>query len=182
MSTSIVQVSKFLSYVLRHEPAAIGLVLDEAGWASITELIALSRATGKPLTRELIEHVVATNDKQRFAISGDGERIRANQGHSVAIELNLPVSRPPESLYHGTAERFLDSIRAQGLLRRRRQHVHLSRDVPTALRVGQRHGQPVVLEVRAAALFDTGRPFYLSDNGVWLTEAVPPQFLVFPAS
>jgi|SRR3954464_7710346 len=182
MATSSVKASKFLSYVLRHDPAAFGLVLDDSGWVSIEELIAVSLATETPLSRELLEHVVATSDKKRFAISDDGERIRANQGHSISVELDLPAKRPPETLYHGTATRFLDSIQAQGLLRGSRQHVHLSLDADTATRVGQRHGQPVVLEVRAAALFDTGRSFYLSDNGVWLTEAVPPEFLVFPES
>jgi putative RNA 2'-phosphotransferase len=182
MSASSVRVSKFLSYVLRHEPASIGLVLDESGWSSISELIALSQAIDTPLSRELIESVVATSDKQRFAISDDGMRIRANQGHSVSVELGLSASRPPVSLYHGTATRFLDSILAEGLRRGSRQYVHLSSDVPNATRVGQRHGKPMVLEVRAAALFDAGKPFYLSDNGVWLTEGVPPEFLVFPSS
>jgi putative RNA 2'-phosphotransferase len=171
--------SKFLSLLLRHEPEAIGLRLDAQGWASIEDLVALTRDREVPLTRELIETVAATNDKQRFAISADGLRIRANQGHSLAVDLGLQPVRPPETLFHGTATRFLQAIRSAGLQPRSRQHVHLSRDAETATRVGQRHGKPVVLKVRAAALFDAGTPFYLSENGVWLTPAVPLEFLIF---
>ena len=174
------QASKFLSYVLRHEPDAIGLRLDAQGWASIEDLITLTQGREVPLSRELIEAVVATNDKQRFSISADGMCIRANQGHSFAVDLGLQPVRPPETLFHGTATRFLESIRSAGLQPQERQHVHLSPDAETATRVGQRHGKPVVLQVRAAALFDAGTPFYLSENGVWLTPAVPLDYLIFP--
>jgi putative RNA 2'-phosphotransferase len=174
------QASKFLSYVLRHEPEAIGLRLDDQGWASIEDLVTLTKGREVPLSRELIEAVVATNDKQRFSISPDGLRIRANQGHSLAVNLGLVPVRPPETLFHGTATRFLESIRSAGLQPQSRQHVHLSPDAETATQVGQRHGKPVVLEVRAAALFDTGTPFYLSENGVWLTPGVPLEYLIFP--
>lgn len=174
------QASKFLSYVLRHTPAAIGLRLDEQGWASIEDLITLTRDGEVPLSRELIEAVVVTNDKQRFSISPDGLRIRANQGHSLAVDLGLQPVRPPEVLFHGTATRFLESIRSTGLRPQSRQHVHLSLDAEAATRVGQRHGKPVVLQVRAAALFDAGTPFYLSENGVWLTPAVPLRYVIFP--
>ena len=174
------QASKFLSYVLRHEPQAIGLQLDAQGWASIEDLVTLTQGREVPLSRELIEAVVATNDKQRFSISPDGLRIRANQGHSLAVDLGLQPVRPPETLFHGTATRFLESIRSAGLAPQSRQHVHLSPDAETATRVGQRHGKPVVLQVRAAALFDAGTPFYLSENGVWLTPAVPLDYLIFP--
>ncbi|HET9234199.1 MAG TPA: RNA 2'-phosphotransferase [Candidatus Eisenbacteria bacterium] len=174
------QASKFLSYVLRHEPDAIGLQIDAQGWASIEDLITLTQGRELPLSRELIESVVAMSDKQRFSISPDGLRIRANQGHSIAVDLGLQPVRPPETLFHGTATRFLESIRSAGLQPQERQHVHLSPDAETATRVGQRHGKPVVLQVRAAALFDAGTPFYLSENGVWLTPMVPLEYLIFP--
>lgn len=174
------QASKFLSYVLRHEPEAVGLRLDDQGWGSIEDLVTLTQDREVPLSRELIEAVVATNDKQRFSISPDGLRIRANQGHSFTVDLGLQPVRPPETLFHGTATRFLESIRSAGLQPQERQHVHLSPDAETATRVGQRHGKPVVLQVRAAALFDAGTSFYLSENGVWLTPAVPLEYLIFP--
>lgn len=178
--SAIVSISKFLSLVLRHQPEKIGLQLDDQGWAEVEELLQRANAKGKQLTRTLLEQVVAENDKQRFSFSEDGRRIRANQGHSINIDLALTPTEPPAILYHGTATRFLDSIRAQGLHSGNRQHVHLSRDVETATKVGQRHGQPVVLIVQAAAMTSAGRLFWLSENGVWLTEAVPPEFLVFP--
>lgn len=178
--SDIVKVSKFLSLVLRHKPEEIGLTLDENGWAEVEELLRLASQKGRRLTRPLLEQVVAENDKQRFAFSDDGQRIRANQGHSVAVDLALPPTIPPELLYHGTAARFVASIRAEGLHAGNRQHVHLSRDVPTATKVGQRHGQPVVLVVRAREMSAAGHPFFLAANGVWLTERVPVAFLLFP--
>jgi putative RNA 2'-phosphotransferase len=135
---------------------------------------------GKPITREQLEQAIATNDKQRFALSPDGTRIRANQGHSVEVDLGLVPQEPPELLYHGTARQFLEPIRAEGLVAGKRQHVHLSADVPTALKVGSRHGQPVPLTVRAGAMHRDGLAFYRSENGVWLTDNVPPEFIVFP--
>lgn len=181
MVADLVKLSKFLSLVLRHKPEEIGLTLDDHGWAEVAELLRLANLHGSRLTRPLLEQVVAENSKQRFAISSDGERIRANQGHSIDVDLQLPASDPPELLYHGTASRFLESIRAQGLHSANRQHVHLSPDVPTAINVGQRHGQPVVLTVRALAMAAAGHRFYLSANGVWLTERVPIEYLEFPA-
>jgi putative RNA 2'-phosphotransferase len=172
--------SKFLSLVLRHDPASIGLTLDAAGWAEIAELLERAAAASQPLSRADLVELVATSDKQRFAISEDGRRIRANQGHSIAVDLGLEPRQPPELLYHGTAARFLASIRAQGLVRGDRQQVHLSADPVTAAQVGQRHGQPVVLGVRAAAMAGAGMRFQRSANGVWLTLAVPPEFLEFP--
>jgi putative RNA 2'-phosphotransferase len=177
MDGTLVKVSKFLSLVLRHRPEAIGLTLDAQGWAEVDALIARAAARGQPLTRELIGRVVAENDKQRFALSDDGTRIRANQGHSVAVDLALEPQEPPEILYHGTAARNLDAIEREGLRRGQRQHVHLSADPATARNVGQRHGEPVVLRVAAGALWRAGRPFFRSANGVWLTEAVPPAYL-----
>jgi putative RNA 2'-phosphotransferase len=176
----LVRTSKFLSLVLRHQPEAIGLTLDDNGWADVDELIRLANESGHVLTRTLLERVVAENDKKRFAFSDDGRRIRASQGHSVAVDLALPPVEPPEVLYHGTATRFLDSIRAGGLHAGSRRHVHLSPDAATATKVGQRHGKPVVLVVRARAMAAAGHQFFLSANGVWLTERVPAEFLVFP--
>ncbi|MEW6742146.1 MAG: RNA 2'-phosphotransferase [Planctomycetota bacterium] len=180
MARDLVRVSKFLSLILRHKPEEIGLELDGNGWADVEELIRLSKQSRCPLTRPLLEWVVAENDKQRFSFSEDRRRIRANQGHSINIDLALSPSRPPDLLYHGTASRFLDSIRTAGLNHGTRQHVHLSLDAATATRVGQRHGRPVVLVVRAGEMFAAGYAFYLSANGVWLTEKVPAEYLVFP--
>lgn len=180
MTNDLVRTSKFLSLVLRHKPESIGLTLDAQGWAAIADLVEATAKSGKPLSRELIAEVVAKSDKQRFALSPDGERIRANQGHSVDVELGLARAVPPAILYHGTADRFLASIHAQGLHAGSRQHVHLSRDEPTAIKVGSRHGRPVVLTIQAGGMYAAGHAFLLSDNGVWLTDAVPPQFIDFP--
>lgn len=180
MADGRIRASKFLSLVLRHRPDAIGLSLDAQGWADVDELIALAGAAGKPLTRTIVTEIVATSDKQRFVLSPDGARIRANQGHSVDIELGLAPSVPPATLFHGTTDRFLDSIRAQGLIAGLRRHVHLSRDEATAIKVGQRHGRAIVLLIQAGRMHQEGRHLYLSDNGVWLTDAVPPQFIDFP--
>jgi putative RNA 2'-phosphotransferase len=180
MASELVRISKFLSLVLRHKPDTIGLNLDENGWASVDELIRLSSEHGHPFDRVLLEQVVRDNDKQRFVISPDGLLIRANQGHSVEIDLKLAPIKPPELLYHGTADRFLPSIRMTGLNSGKRQHVHLSPDEPTAIKVGQRHGKPVVLRVKAIGMQELGFQFYLSANGVWLTKDVPVIHLVFP--
>jgi putative RNA 2'-phosphotransferase len=178
---SLVRTSKFLSLVLRHKPEAIGLTLDPEGWADVDELIALAGREGRSLSRGLIARVVATNDKQRFALSPDGSKIRANQGHSVDIDPGLAPVVPPDILFHGTATRFLDSIRAQGLIPGSRLHVHLSADEATALKVGRRHGRPVVLTVRSGAMHAAGMAFYRSENGVWLTDRVPAEFLEIPS-
>lgn len=178
MSKPLEKTSKFLSLVLRHEPERIGLQMDSQGWASIDELLAKA-STHLPLTDELLHQVVSTSDKKRFAISEDGRRIRANQGHSVQVELGLQSQTPPGALYHGTATRFLDSIRQQGLLRGERHHVHLSANMDTAVAVGKRHGTVVVLTVKAAQMQQAGHVFFCSENGVWLTKHVPVEFLVF---
>lgn len=181
MAGDLVKLSKFLSLVLRHKPEEIGLALDENGWTEVDDLIRLATARGSRLTRSLLEQVVAENDKKRFAFSEDGQRIRANQGHSIEVDLALVPSEPPELLYHGTASRFIESIRGQGLHSGNRQHVHLSLDIPTATKVGQRHGKPVVLVIRAKEMLAAGHRFYLSANGVWLTECVPVEFISFPS-
>lgn len=182
MRPELVKVSKFLSLILRHKPEEIGLPLDAEGWADIEELLRLANQRGKRLTRSVLAEVVAGNDKKRFVISEDGLRIRAQQGHSISIDLGLTPQRPPALLFHGTATRFLESILRQGLVPGSRQHVHLSRDEATAVKVGQRHGKPVVLRIVAGTMFEQGHVFYLSGNGVWLTEHVPPAFIEPPAA
>ena len=181
MPADPVPLSKFLSFVLRHKPDAIGLVLDTQGWAGIDDLISKANSAGTRFTRDELLHVVATSDKKRFSISDDGLRIRAAQGHSVSVELGLAPKAPPAVLYHGTAMRFAEAIVAEGLKPQSRQQVHLSLDEITAHRVGQRHGKPVIFKVDAARMHAQGFKVYVADNGVWLTDHVPPQFLS-PAS
>ncbi|MGJ8682193.1 RNA 2'-phosphotransferase [Paraglaciecola sp.] len=175
-SKEIKKASKFLSFILRHCPEDIGLELDNNGWADTSEIIDKS-SSQITLTKELIEEVVLTSDKQRFKLSDDGLRIRANQGHSINVNLDLTPSQPPEELYHGTASRFVKSITEEGLKAGQRQHVHLSTDIDTAKSVGQRYGKPVILKVDSKSMFKQGFTFYLSDNNVWLTEHVPAEFL-----
>lgn len=170
-----VKVSKYLSKHLRHRPERIGLTLDEAGWVEIETLVAAAAAHGFRFSRDELDHVVARNDKQRFAV--DGTRIRASQGHTVAVDLGLAPAAPPAYLYHGTVARSLDAIRAEGLRPMSRHDVHLSPDRETATRVGARRGRPVVLSVDAGAMHRAGHEFRVSANGVWLTAAVPPQYL-----
>ncbi|WP_368499687.1 RNA 2'-phosphotransferase [Herbiconiux sp. A18JL235] len=178
MSAEHVEVSRFLSYVLRHRPEAIGLELDTQGWAEIDALIAAAGASGRRLEPETIRAVVEGSDKKRFALSADGRRIRAVQGHSVAtVDIHREPKTPPKTLFHGTATRFLASIQAEGLRRGRRHHVHLSADPATAEAVGRRYGTPVVLVVEAGRMHEEGLAFFQADNGVWLTDAVPPRFL-----
>jgi putative RNA 2'-phosphotransferase len=173
----IVGTRKLLSYVLRHRPDSIGLALDADGWADVGELLARLAAGGKPVVPALLARVVAENDKQRFAFNGDRTRIRASQGHSIAVDLQLREAEPPPLLYHGTASRFLKAILAGGLWAGARHHVHLSADLHTAMRVGARHGFLAVLLVDAARMRADGIPFYLSDTGVWLTGEVKPKYL-----
>jgi putative RNA 2'-phosphotransferase len=173
----IVTTSKLLSYVLRHRPDSIDLALDAHGWADVGELLLRLEAAGKRVDRALLERVVADNDKQRFAFNEDKTRIRASQGHSIGVDLQLREAEPPAVLYHGTASRFLKSILASGLRAGARQHVHLSSDAQTAMRVGARHGFPAVLKVDAARMLADGIVFYQSDNGVWLTGDVRPGYL-----
>jgi putative RNA 2'-phosphotransferase len=180
MDPGLVPTSRFLSKVLRHAPESVGLRLDEAGWVDVDELLAAAQRAGQALDRPMLERVVAENDKKRFALSADGLRIRASQGHSVAVELGLEPVVPPDVLYHGTADRNLDSIRGSGLIPGQRTHVHLSADEATAVNVGRRHGRPVVLRVQAGEMHRAGHAFFRSDNGVWLTAAVPLAHIRFP--
>ena len=177
---NLTSTSKFLSLLLRHQPEVIGMQLDAEGWLPIDELIENANRQGKQLSLELLHEVVASCEKKRFALSEDGLKIRANQGHSVRdIELNLEAVVPPNVLYHGTVAAFLDSIREHGLLKRSRNHVHLSADVETAKKVGARRGKSVILTIRSEAMHQSGHSFYLSANGVWLTDAVPVLFIEF---
>jgi putative RNA 2'-phosphotransferase len=182
MDQDLVRISKFLSLVLRHKPETVGLSLDAAGWVEVERLIAAAQRAGVRLDRDVLHAVLAHNDKQRFSLSTDGLRIRANQGHSLPIELGLKPLAPPELLFHGTATRFVESIERQGLRAGKRTHVHLSPDEHTATAVGKRHGKPFVLTIQAARMHERGFDFYRSDNGVWLTKTVPVEYIVFPAS
>lgn len=177
MDRSLLSTSKFLSLVLRHKPEEIGLELDRNGWADISALIQAANRSGRELDYDLLIRVVHENDKQRFAISEDGTRIRANQGHSLDVDLALEPKQPPILLYHGTVERYLPSILEQGLMPGSRQYVHLSADTRTAEIVGKRRGKPVILVIAAAEMHSAGNEFYLSQNGVWLTNHVPVRYI-----
>ena len=175
-----VQISKFLSLVLRHDPGRVGIALDDAGWVDVAALLAATAAHGVSISRDELSAIVASSDKQRFAFSPDGQRIRANQGHSIEVDLQLPPAQPPATLFHGTVEPALASIRTEGLVRGKRQHVHLSNDVETATKVGARCGKPVILTIRAGDMAAAGHVFRCSANGVWLVEQVPAEFIGFP--
>jgi putative RNA 2'-phosphotransferase len=170
--------SKFLSLVLRHQPGAAHVALDEAGWVDVEALLAGCAKAGRVINHGDLDEVVATNEKKRFEFSEDGKRLRASQGHSVEVDLQYEVSEPPVVLYHGTAERNLESIWQKGLIKGKRHHVHLSTDVQTARQVGSRYGRPVVLSIDAAAMVADGREFFVSTNEVWLTDFVPVSYLV----
>lgn len=171
------KISKFLSLILRHKPETIEVHLDESGWTDIAELVEKSRKAGVSLNPDLIRKIVTTSDKQRFAISEDGLRIRANQGHSIAVDLGFEEATPPCLLYHGTATRNLTAIRQQGLIKGNRQYVYLSPDKETAESVGKRYGNPFVLTIHADRMYRDGFKFYLSANGVWLTDHVPKEYI-----
>jgi len=176
-SKQATRLSKFLSLHLRHTPAAIGLTLQEGGWVKVADLLAACAAHGTPISKSELTEIVEGSDKQRFAFDADGRRIRAQQGHSVEVDLLLLPAVPPPVLYHGTAPAALPAIRREGLLKMKRHHVHLSPDEETARRVGARRGQPIILTVDAAAMHAAGLVFYESGNGVWLVDEVPPQYL-----
>ena len=173
----LVKTSKYLSRHLRHQPERLGLTLAPGGWVDVDELLRACADRSFSLTREELVEVVATNDKRRFSFDATGTRIRANQGHSVEVDLGLIATHPPDVLFHGTGRKSLDSIMRTGLGRMGRHHVHLSVHVRTALNVGARHGSPVVLEVSAGLMAADGHEFFVTDNGVWLTVEVPARYL-----
>ncbi len=173
----LVKVSKYLSKHLRHEPERLGLTLQPGGWVGVGELLAACAAHGFALTRAELDEVVARSDKKRFSFDETGARIRANQGHSTEVDLQLEPAEPPPLLYHGTPERNRDVIRETGLKRLQRHHVHLSGDEATARKVGERRGKPILFAVDAAAMRRDGHTFYRSANGVWLVDEVPPKYL-----
>lgn len=175
-----IHLSKFLSLVLRHRPGLVGITLDSAGWVAVDELLAAINAHRRTVTREQLEFVAANCEKQRFAFNEDRTRIRASQGHSVEVELGYSPATPPDLLYHGTVDRFLSSIRGAGLVKGKRHHVHLSRDIETAMKVGDRRGRAVILTIDAKTMAGDGLTFFVSDNGVWLTDRVPPRYITFP--
>lgn len=171
------RISKLMSLVLRHNPGKIGIELDENGWANTTDLLDGINKKGIRLDMELLETVVETNDKKRFSFNEDQSKIRANQGHSIKIDMQFEAIEPPAFLYHGTVGRFMKTIQTEGLKKMNRQHVHLSKDLETAQRVGSRRGVPVILTVRSGEMHQDGFEFYQSDNGVWLTDRVPAKYL-----
>lgn len=171
------QISKFLSLILRHQPEKIGLQLDENGWALINDVLDKSNLK---FTFVELEEIVVTNDKQRFSFNEDKTKIRANQGHSLkTIDLDLEAQVPPEFLFHGTVERFIGSIKSKGLQKMKRQHVHLSINKETAIKVGTRRGKPIILTIKSLEMHNGGYQFYKSENGVWLTDKVPFEFIKF---
>jgi putative RNA 2'-phosphotransferase len=176
---NIIRISKYLSLILRHQPDVAGIQLDENGWTNVNELIERihEERPQLKLDLEVLDQVVETNNKKRFAFSEDKTSIRASQGHSLKIDMQFEAVDPPEFLYHGTATRFVNSIRKQGLQKRGRQHVHLSAERETAISVGSRHGVPVILTVSSKTMQQAGHEFYQSANGVWLTDHVPNKFL-----
>jgi putative RNA 2'-phosphotransferase len=169
---SLTKISRFISLILRHKPDAIGIELDQHGWADVRELIDGINATGKNIDMEMLEEIVKTDSKQRYTFNEDKTLIRANQGHSVHVDVELKEQEPPEVLYHGTASRFVESILQDGLKPMNRLYVHLSKDIDTAIKVGKRHGDPVILKIYSKKMYDDGVKFYLSENGVWLTKCV----------
>lgn len=180
-SKQIVKTSKFLSLVLRHQPQTVGISLDEAGWVDVDVLLAAMSEHGRDLTRDQLEFVVQENDKQRFAFSTDGLRIRANQGHSVEVELDHAPAEPPELLFHGTPAHFVEAIRSGGLKKMKRHHVHLHENRDVATTVGKRRGKPVILTVRAGEMHRAGIEFFVTPNHVWLVDAVSTEWIDLPS-
>jgi putative RNA 2'-phosphotransferase len=176
---NIIHLSKFLSLVLRHQPEELGISLDEQGWTDVDTLLEAMQTKGFKIDLDLLKQVVAENNKKRFAFNEDCTKIRANQGHSVEVELGYTPTTPPEMLYHGTAEQHVEGIKKEGIQKRSRHHVHLSVDSETATKVGQRHGKLVLLSIKAGEMNRAGHLFYISDNGVWLTDEVPSNFIVW---
>ena len=174
----LTELSRYMCLILRHHPEVIGSTLAEHGWADVEELIAgIAEKKNKNFNREMLEEIVRTDDKQRYAFSEDRTKIRANQGHSIPVDVELEKKEPPEILYHGTGEKYVESIDAMGLIPKNRLYVHLSGDVETAENVGKRHGAPVIYRVHSGRMHRDGYEFFLSRNGVWLTKRVPVKYL-----
>lgn len=174
---SLKETSKFISLILRHKPETIGITLDEHGWANVDELIA-GIAKTHPIDMAILEQIVAEDEKQRYSFNEDKTLIRANQGHSIPVDVELEEKQPPEILYHGTGEKYVSSINEQGLIPKSRLYVHLSGDEETARKVGQRHGKPVIYKVKSGEMYNDGYKFFRSVNGVWLTKSVPVKYLI----
>ncbi|MFZ1946742.1 MAG: RNA 2'-phosphotransferase, partial [bacterium] len=181
MDRNLVRLSKFVSLVLRHQPEIAGLTLGQGGWVEIEDLVAGAKKAGVELSPEALRDIVEREERKRFTISDDGRRIKANYGHSLPVDLGLEPTQPPETLFHGTAWHLVEGIAAEGIARKGRHYVHLSADGTTALEVGRRHGQPVVLKIRARAMHEDGFEFRLSESGIWLTRSVPPHYIEFPS-
>jgi len=178
MNKAIKSTSKFISLILRHKPGVIGITLDEHGWADVDALIdGINHAGGHYLDRNLLEEIVSAEEKQRYSFNEDHTRIRANQGHSISVDVELRQMTPPDILWHGTGEKYTASIDAQGLIPKSRLYVHLSADIGTAKKVGSRHGRPVIYEIDCREMAEDGHEFFLSENGVWLTKRVPIKYL-----
>lgn len=177
-SKNDVSLGRFISLILRHKPETIGIRLDEHGWAEVPELLEGINRSGRAIDMETLERIVRENEKQRYAFNQDHTRIRARQGHSLEVDVELQSRTPPDTLYHGTAERFLNSILKDGICRQSRQYVHLSREEETAFAVGRRHGKPVVLVLDAGRMNRDGTLFYCSENGVWMCGHVPPEYIL----
>jgi len=174
----LIDISRFMSLILRHRPDQIGISLDEHGWANVDELIAGIAVKAPNFNMEILEEIVRTDEKQRYSFNEDKTLIRANQGHSIPVDVELEEKEPPEVLWHGTGEKYVSSIDEQGLIPKSRLYVHLSKDEETAVKVGKRHGKPVLYRVSAFKMHQDGYKFYLSANGVWLTKVVPKEYLV----
>ncbi|MCM1505993.1 MAG: RNA 2'-phosphotransferase [Ruminococcus flavefaciens] len=178
MSENLTKISRFLSLILRHKPEVIGIELDKKGWADVSELITGVNKTGEYfLDMKTLERIVSTDEKKRYSFTPDKKKIRANQGHSVKVDVELKECQPPELLWHGTGEKYVDSINSEGLKPKGRLYVHLSADVETALKVGGRHGKPVVYKIMSGEMYRQGYVFYLSENGVWLADFIPTDFM-----
>lgn len=168
----LAQLSKFISLILRHKPETINITVDEHGWADVDELIAGINHTGKKISLPILKEIVANDSKQRYSFNQDDTLIRANQGHSISVDVELTEQEPPKFLYHGTASRFIGSIEKEGLKPMSRLYVHLSKDIDTAIKVGERHGIPVVLKIYSGDMYQDGHKFYISENGVWLVKKI----------
>ena len=176
---NIEKLSKFISLILRHKPEEIGITIDDFGWAKVEDLINGINKSGRNINMCILEEIVRTDNKQRYSFNEDKTKIRANQGHSIPVNLELNELEPPKTLYHGTATKSIEGIKSQGIKSMSRQWVHLSKDFETAKQVGARHGKPMILIINTERMYKDGIKFYLSENGVWLTEYVDPKYILY---